>query len=62
MTRQSSLVGCCPAGIDFVDFALEQLHRDWRGAAATAFERYRTELPMKGIMERVLDESQPAAQ
>jgi hypothetical protein len=61
VTRQSSLVGCCPAGIDFVDFALAQLHRDWRRAAATAFERYRTELPMKGIMERVLDESQPAA-
>jgi hypothetical protein len=56
-TRQSSLVDSCPPGIDFVDFALERLSRDWRSAAEVAFERYRSELPMKAIMERVLDES-----
>jgi hypothetical protein len=56
-TRQSSLVGCCPEGTDFVDFALERLSNDWRKAAETALERYRLELPMKRIVERVLDES-----
>jgi hypothetical protein len=40
---------------------LEQLHRDWRRTAEIAFDRYRAELPMQSIMERVLDESQPAA-
>jgi hypothetical protein len=56
-TRQSSLVDSCPEGMSFVDFALERLSRDWQSAAEIAFERYRTELPMKAIMERVLDES-----
>jgi hypothetical protein len=56
-TRQSSLVDSCPPGMDFVDFALERLSQNWRLAAEMAFERYRSELPMKGIMERVLDES-----
>ena len=61
VTRQSSLVGCCPEGVDFVDFALDQLNRDWRKTAEMAFDRYRIELPMKSIMERVLDESQTTA-
>jgi hypothetical protein len=56
-TRQSSLVDSCPPGMNFVDFALQRLRQDWRSAAEIAFERYRSELPMKGIMERVLDES-----
>ena len=56
-TRQSSLVDSCPEGMTFVDFALECLNRDWRAAAEIAFERYRAELPMKRIVERVLDES-----
>jgi len=56
-TRQSNLVDCCPQGMDYVDFAIDRLSQDWRSAADTAFERYRSELPMKRIMERVLDES-----
>lgn len=56
-TRQSSLVDICPEGTTYVDFALSQLDRDWRATADAAFERYRIELPMRGIMERVLDES-----
>jgi len=56
-TRQSRLVDSCPPGMSFVDFALERLNQDWRSAAEVAFERYRSELPMKSIMERVLDES-----
>jgi|HubBroStandDraft_6_1064221.scaffolds.fasta_scaffold699772_1 hypothetical protein len=56
-TRQSNLVDCCPEGTNYVDFALGKLNQDWRAAAEVAFERYRSELPMRGIMERVLDES-----
>jgi hypothetical protein len=56
-TRQSNLVDCCPEEMNYVDFALGKLNQDWRAAAEVAFERYRAELPMKGIMERVLDES-----
>jgi hypothetical protein len=56
-TRQSNLVECCPEGMDYVDFALARLNQDWRSTAEAAFERYRAELPMKAIMERVLDES-----
>jgi hypothetical protein len=59
-TRQSNLVDCCPDGMDYVDFAIDRLSQDWRSAANAAFERYRSELPMKGIMERVLDESRLA--
>jgi hypothetical protein len=56
-TRQSNLVDCCPEGLNYVDFALGKLNQDWRAVAEAAFERFRAELPMKGIMERVLDES-----
>jgi hypothetical protein len=55
-TRQSSLVEVCPDGVDFVDYALSLLNSDWVTAAESAFERYRTELPMKTITERPLDE------
>jgi hypothetical protein len=56
-TRQSNFVDCCPEGMNYVDFSLGKLDQDWRAAAEAAFERYRSELPMRGIMERVLDES-----
>jgi hypothetical protein len=46
--------------MNYVDFALGKLNQDWRAAAEAAFERYRAELPMRGIMERVLDESRLA--
>jgi hypothetical protein len=56
-TRQSRLVDSCPEMMDYVDFAMQHLKRNWRSAAESAFERYRSELPMKRIMERILDES-----
>jgi hypothetical protein len=56
-TRQSRLVESCPEGMSFVDFALSQLGGNWREAARIAFDRFRSELPMKEITERILEES-----
>lgn len=55
ITRQAALVPTAAEGEDFVDFALGRLHGSWRQDAQTAFERYRDELPMAGIMERLID-------
>ena len=56
-TRQSRLVESCPEGMSFVDFALFRLGGNWREAAQIAFDRFRSELPMKEITERILEES-----
>jgi hypothetical protein len=54
-TRQSRLVPQQPEGMDFVDFALERLAGDVDAEAAATLQRYRAELPMKQVMEEVLD-------
>ena len=54
-TKQSMIVPSAPAGADFVEFAMSKLGEGWRRDADAAFERYRSELPMARIMERVLD-------
>jgi len=59
-TRQSRLVPQQPEGMDFVDFALERLVAP-RAEAAETLARYRAELPMKAVMEAVLDATLPAA-
>ncbi|PZO41446.1 MAG: hypothetical protein DCF19_09590 [Pseudanabaena frigida] len=56
-TRQSALVKTVPDGSDFVDFALELLHGTWKEEAENAFEQYRQKLPMRLIMEEILDKT-----
>lgn len=60
-TRQSRLLPQQPKDMDFVDFALERLAGDSKAEAAETLERYRAELPMKTVMEAVLDATLPAA-
>lgn len=55
VTRQAEIGPMTPVGKDFVDFAMDQLNGPWREQADAAYERYRVELPMVRIMERVLD-------
>ncbi len=56
LTRQAELVSVVPKEGDFVDFALEKL-KTWREDAEAAFERYRKEMPMKEIMERLIEQT-----
>jgi hypothetical protein len=60
-TRQSRLVPAAPPDADFVNFALAKLGGPWRREAEIAFERYRSEMPMDRIMERVVDLTCPAS-
>lgn len=62
VTRQSAIVGARPQAADFVDYALSLLCTDWRRKAERDLERYRAELPMKAITQRLLDESQVPGQ
>ncbi len=62
-TRQGELAGICPESSDYTKYALALLNSDWKGSADKAFESYRTQMPMRDIMERILDctvQSQPS--
>jgi hypothetical protein len=61
-TRQGELVHMAPPEADFIAWCLRALTLDWKSAADQAFERYRTTMPMAGIMEQVLDATLPHAQ
>jgi hypothetical protein len=61
-TQQSRIVPAAPAEADFVEFAMAKLAGPWRQEADAAFERYRAEMPMQRIMERVLDLTCSAAE
>lgn len=56
ITRQAELVSVVPEGRDFVEFALEKL-KTWKADAEIAFERFRIEMPMKSILENILDQT-----
>lgn len=56
-TRQGEIVGVCPQSSDFAEYALEILNSDWKGRAEGVFEAYRAKMPMRNIMERVLDQT-----
>jgi hypothetical protein len=54
-TRQGEITGLCPEGAPFHEYALEILNSDWRARAKRAFEVYKETMPMKLIMENILD-------
>ena len=54
-TRQGEIIGMPPANEDFVEFALDRLRSDWRVRAERALASYRESMPMRTIMESVLD-------
>jgi hypothetical protein len=54
-TRQGEIAGLCRQGADFVDYAIGLLRSDWRARADRVFENYRAEMPMREIMEDILD-------
>ncbi|WP_430447471.1 MAG: hypothetical protein ACQZ2J_09320 [Pseudomonas piscis] len=56
-TRQGDIAGICPEAIPFHEHALHILESGWNKKAELAFERYRTEMPMALIMERVLEQT-----
>jgi hypothetical protein len=56
-TRQSSLVPTAPTDGDFAEFCLSRLRANWKAEADEAFERYRATMPMRQIMERLLDQT-----
>lgn len=55
LTRQGSLVPVCPEGTGFAEFAMARLGSNWRRDAEDAMERYRLEMPMSEITERILE-------
>ena len=56
-TRQSALVPAARPNDDFAEFCLERLNGQWQRDADEAFERYRALMPMRQIMEQLLDET-----
>lgn len=56
-TRASALASMAAEGQDFVEFCLDCLQDSWQQRAEDAYERFRTSMPMKQIMERLLDET-----
>lgn len=58
-TRQGELVRMAPLGADFIDWCLAATAVDWKSEAEQAFDRYRTTMPMAGIMEQALDTTLP---
>jgi len=56
-TRQGELVGLCPETSDFSVYALGTLNSDWKHRANEVFENYRSEMPMRDIMQCVLDQT-----
>jgi hypothetical protein len=60
-TRASALVPMAGEDQDFAEFCLECINGPWRERAEQAFETYRAKMPMKDIMERLLDETVASA-
>lgn len=56
-TRQGRLIPIAPEGADYAEFCLERLNGPWKRDAHEAFDRYRAEMPMRRIVERLLDET-----
>jgi hypothetical protein len=56
-TRQGKIAGLCPQSSGFADYALEILNSDWRSRAESVFDVYRTKMPMRDIMESVLNQT-----
>jgi hypothetical protein len=56
-TRASALAPMAEKDQDFAEFCLECISGPWKSRADEAFERYRDTMPMKEIMERLLDET-----
>ncbi len=54
-TRQGELAGICPELSDYSEYALGLLDSDWKLRAEDVFEAYRAQMPMRDIMQRVLD-------
>lgn len=57
LTRPAEIAPMAAPGEDYVDFALAQLNGPWKKQAEAAYERFRTELPMRRIMETALDDT-----
>lgn len=57
ITRQSEFIPIQPKGESFVEYALGQLHAPWKKQANESFKRFRDEMPMRVIMERLLDQT-----
>ncbi len=55
-TPQGRFVPICPADQDFADFCMHRLS-NWKTEAAESLEQYRTQMPMKLVMEQLLDET-----
>ena len=58
-TRQGEIAGICPQDVPFHEYALSILDAGWQQHAETAFEVYKTTMPMALIMQRVLDATLP---
>ncbi|MGY4530941.1 hypothetical protein ACVW0Y_000044 [Pseudomonas sp. TE3786] len=56
-TRQGDIAGICPQSELFHQHALHILDSGWHQSAEQVFERYKTEMPMALIMERVLEQT-----
>lgn len=56
-TRQGMLIPIAPVDADYAEFCLARLSGPWKRDAHEAFERYRAEMPMCRIVERLLDET-----
>jgi hypothetical protein len=54
-TRHGEIAGLCPLAFDFSDYALDLLHSDWKRRADEVFEHYRSRMPMRDILQDVLD-------
>jgi hypothetical protein len=54
-TRQGELAGICPESSDYSEYALGLLNSDWKRRAEDVFESYRTQMPMRRIMQHTLD-------
>lgn len=58
-TRQGELVGICPESMEYGDYALSLLNSDWKTHAEEVFEAYRVKMPMREVMENILDHTLP---
>ncbi len=56
-TRQGQIIGMCPNGIDFVDFALNRLNSNWQERAENTFDEYRKKIRMRDVFEKVLSKT-----
>lgn len=54
-TRQGLCAAIAGPTENFPEYCLDRLGRDWKQDAEDSLERYRTTMPMKDILERLLD-------